>query len=87
MARDVIRRLRQMGIKRLIMLSGDNQSVADAIAAKLDLTEAHGGLMPEDKVELIRKLQAEEGKVAMVGDGVNDAPALANATVGIERVS
>ncbi len=82
-ARDVIRRLRQMGIKRLIMLSGDNQSVADAIAAKLDLTEAHGGLMPEDKVELIRKLQAEEGKVAMVGDGVNDAPALANATVGI----
>lgn len=82
-ARDVIRRLRHMGIKRLIMLSGDNQSVADAIAAKLDLTEARGGLMPEDKVEFICQLQAEEGKVAMVGDGVNDAPALANATVGI----
>jgi Cd2+/Zn2+-exporting ATPase len=82
-AKDVIRRLRRMGIKRLIMLSGDNQSVADAIAAKLDLTDARGALMPEDKVEFIRKLQTEEGKVAMVGDGVNDAPALANATVGI----
>lgn len=82
-ARDVIRRLRSLGVERIIMLSGDNQSVADAIAAKLDLSEAKGGLMPEDKVEFIRAMKAKEGRVAMVGDGVNDAPALANATVGI----
>ncbi len=82
-AEAVIRRLRKLGIKHIIMLSGDNQSVADAIAAKLGLDEAKGGLMPEDKVEIVRALQAREGKVAMVGDGVNDAPALANATVGI----
>ncbi len=82
-AEGVIRRLRALGIKRIIMLSGDNQSVADAIAAKLGLDEAKGGLMPEDKVEIVRGLQAKEGKVAMVGDGVNDAPAMANATVGI----
>ncbi|MCF8506384.1 MAG: heavy metal translocating P-type ATPase [Caulobacter sp.] len=82
-AEGVIRRLRAMGVKRFIMLSGDNQSVADAIAQKLGLDEARGGLMPEDKVEIIRGLKTREGRVAMVGDGVNDAPALANATVGI----
>lgn len=82
-AKAVIRQLRKLGIKRMLMLSGDNQAVADAIAAKLDLNEALGGLMPEDKVEVIRRLKNEEGRVAMIGDGVNDAPALANATVGI----
>lgn len=82
-AQAVIRQLRQLGVKRMLMLSGDNQAVADAIAARLDLNEAMGGLMPEDKVEVIRRLKAEEGRVAMIGDGVNDAPALANATVGI----
>ncbi len=79
----VMRRLRGLGIERIIMLSGDNQSVANSIALQLGLDEARGGLMPEDKVEAIRALQAEEGKVAMVGDGVNDAPAMANAAVGI----
>lgn len=82
-ARDVIRRLKAMGVKRVIMLTGDNQSVADAIAKEVGLTDAKGGLMPEDKVAYIADLQKQEGKVAMVGDGVNDAPALANATVGI----
>lgn len=82
-AKAVIERLRALGIDRIIMLSGDNQSVASAIAVKLGLDEAMGNLMPEDKVEVIRTLKAEEGKVAMVGDGVNDAPAMANATVGI----
>lgn len=82
-AADVIARLRDMGITRIVMLSGDNQSVADTIAAKLGLDEAIGGLMPEDKVRIIRDLKASEGRVAMIGDGVNDAPALANATVGI----
>jgi Cd2+/Zn2+-exporting ATPase len=75
-------RLRQLGISRMIMISGDNQRVADAIAKQVGLDEAWGDLMPEDKVEAIKKLKTED-KVAMVGDGVNDAPAMANATVGI----
>ncbi len=82
-AAQVMAELRQLGIKRLIMISGDNQQVADAVAKTVGLTEAHGDLMPEEKVEAIKKLSREHGKVAMVGDGVNDAPAMANATVGI----
>ena len=82
-AKGVIARLRTLGVKRIIMLSGDNQTVASAVAAELGLDEARGGLMPEDKVSIIKELRASEGKVAMVGDGVNDAPAMANATVGI----
>lgn len=81
-AADTIRRLRGLGIRRMIMLSGDNQGVADAVAREVGLDEARGGLLPEDKVETIRSFAARE-KVAMVGDGVNDAPAMANATVGI----
>jgi Cd2+/Zn2+-exporting ATPase len=82
-AKVVIQRLRQLGIERIIMLSGDNQTVASAVAKALGLDEARGGLMPEDKVSIIKELKAREGKVAMVGDGVNDAPAMANATVGV----
>jgi Zn2+/Cd2+-exporting ATPase len=82
-AKGVIGRLRAMGIRRIVMLSGDNQSVADAIAAKLGLDEAMGGLMPEDKVRIVQEMKGKEGRVAMIGDGVNDAPALANATVGV----
>ncbi len=78
----VIKRLQEIGVRRLIMLTGDNQNVADAIAAKVGLTDAKGGLMPEDKVAFIAEL-AKEGRVAMVGDGVNDAPAMAKATVGV----
>jgi Cd2+/Zn2+-exporting ATPase len=80
-AANVLKRLRALGIKQMIMLSGDNQRVADAIAQKIGLTRAVGGLMPEDKVAAIKALTADG--VAMVGDGVNDAPALANASVGI----
>ena len=82
-AAQVMAELRALGIERLIMISGDNQQVADAVAKTVGLTEARGDLMPEHKVEAIKKLREEHGKVAMVGDGVNDAPAMANATVGI----
>lgn len=82
-AKEVIAQLKQLGIRRMVMLTGDNQSVGDAIARDVGLTDAKGGLMPEDKVAAISELVAQEGKVAMLGDGVNDAPALANATVGI----
>ena len=81
-ARDALAKLHEIGITRMIMISGDNQKVADAIAKDVGLDEAWGDLMPEDKVEAIKKLRSE-GKVAMVGDGVNDAPAMASATVGI----
>ena len=82
-AAQVMAELRALGIERLIMISGDNQSVADAVAQSVGLTEAKGDLMPEQKVEAIKELRKAHGKVAMVGDGVNDAPAMANATVGI----
>ncbi|MEZ4698468.1 MAG: heavy metal translocating P-type ATPase [Rhodothermales bacterium] len=81
-AATVIDRLRRIGIRRMIMISGDNQRVADSIAKAVGLDEARGDLMPNDKVETIKAL-GKEGKVAMVGDGVNDAPAMAYATVGI----
>tara|TARA_R110002072_G_scaffold303078_1_gene492942 strand:- start:25374 stop:27833 length:2460 start_codon:yes stop_codon:yes gene_type:complete len=81
-AKSVISRLRDLGIRRMIMISGDNQRVADAVASAVGLDEARGDLMPDDKVDAIRQLR-QEGGVAMVGDGVNDAPAMANASVGI----
>lgn len=79
----VITRLREMGIRRTIMISGDNQRVVDAVAAQVGIDDAWGDLMPDDKVNAISKLREEEDLVAMVGDGVNDAPAMAHATVGI----
>ena len=81
-APEALKALRELGITRMIMISGDHQRVAEAIASEVGLDEAWGDLMPEDKVEAIRKLRAQD-KVAMVGDGVNDAPAMASATVGI----
>ena len=82
-AKDAITQLRGVGIRRAIMLSGDHQLVATSIAQQVGLTEAWGDLMPDAKVAAIQRLRDEEGQVAMVGDGVNDAPALAHATVGI----
>jgi len=79
----VMAQLRELGIERLIMISGDNQQVADAVSKSVGLTEARGDLMPEQKVDAIKDLRSAHGEVAMVGDGVNDAPAMANATVGI----
>ncbi len=81
-ARSALEQLRAIGIERMIMISGDHQRAAEGIAAQVGIDEAWGDLMPEDKVEAIKKIRAE-AKVAMVGDGVNDAPAMATATVGI----
>lgn len=82
-AREALSRLKDVGIQKMVMLTGDNQKVADAIAAEIGLTDAIGSLLPEQKVEAIQTLAQQEGKVAMVGDGVNDAPAMAKSTVGI----
>ncbi|RMG70383.1 MAG: cadmium-translocating P-type ATPase [Chloroflexi bacterium] len=78
----VVRNLRANGIE-VAMFTGDNPIVAQQIADQLGIQRVHAGLMPEDKVTALRQLQAEVGAVAMVGDGVNDAPALAMAEVGI----
>ncbi|NOZ73985.1 MAG: cadmium-translocating P-type ATPase [FCB group bacterium] len=75
--------LRRLGIKKTIMITGDNKRVAAAIAKEVELSEYYADLLPDDKVVAIRKLMAKYGEVAMVGDGINDAPAMATSTVGI----
>ena len=82
-ARQALAELKASGVKRIVMLTGDNASTARAIAAELGIDEVHADLMPEDKVSAIAQLQAQGHRVAMVGDGINDAPALAKADVGI----
>lgn len=82
-AREATAQLKAAGIRRTVMLTGDNERTAAAIANHAGVDEVFANLMPEDKVQAIERLMAEYGKVGMVGDGVNDAPALARATVGI----
>ncbi|MBM0066483.1 heavy metal translocating P-type ATPase [Alkalicoccobacillus gibsonii] len=82
-SRNVISALHENGIRRTIMLTGDNKGTAHAIAKDIGITNVRAELMPEDKLTQVKQLQAEFGKVAMIGDGVNDAPALAASTVGI----
>ncbi len=81
--KQVLERLHQLGIKKTIMLTGDNEGVARAIATAVGLDEVKAGLLPEDKVKAMEELGQRYGQVAMVGDGVNDAPAMARASVGI----
>jgi Zn2+/Cd2+-exporting ATPase len=78
-----IRALKKEGVKKVVMLTGDNDRVAQAIAKEAGVDEFYANLLPEDKVDIVKMLQAQYGVVAMVGDGVNDAPALAASTVGI----
>ncbi len=82
-ARAVLERLRGLSLGPLVMLTGDNRGVAEAVAREIGVDEVRAGLLPEDKVTAVRALMETHGRLAMVGDGVNDAPALAQATVGI----
>ena len=79
----VIRTLRQIGIEHLVMLTGDNQATAEAIARQTGIDEVHAELLPADKMAVVESLVARYGSVAMVGDGVNDAPAMGLASMGI----
>jgi Cd2+/Zn2+-exporting ATPase len=82
-AAEAIKALHAAGIESVVMLSGDNQRTADSIAKLVGIDEARGDLLPEGKVEAVKALRAKHGSVGMVGDGVNDAPAMATATLGI----
>jgi heavy metal translocating P-type ATPase len=82
-AREALRELKATGIKRLVMLTGDNRATAETVARDLGVDEVRADLLPEDKVKAIGELIAQGHRVAMVGDGINDAPALARANVGI----
>nr|WP_321261378.1 heavy metal translocating P-type ATPase [uncultured Sphaerochaeta sp.] len=81
--KDHLLKLKKLGVKDLVVLSGDNQGTVDLVAKQLGLTEAHGHMLPEDKASFIKKLQNEGRIVAFVGDGVNDSPSLALARIGI----
>jgi Cd2+/Zn2+-exporting ATPase len=75
--------LRGLGVEHLVMLTGDNDDVARNIAGQVGLTEVQAELLPEDKLRIVKTLEGKYSAIAMIGDGVNDAPALATATVGI----
>ncbi len=82
-AKQIIRDLKKLGLKKIIMLTGDNEKTAQAIAKNLGLSAVHAELLPADKVDALEKIKKDYPRVAMVGDGVNDAPALAASFVGI----
>ncbi|MDZ4065074.1 MAG: HAD-IC family P-type ATPase, partial [Coriobacteriia bacterium] len=76
-------RLKALGVRHLVMLTGDNERTAEAVAASVGLSEYRARLLPQDKIQVIEELRERYGSVAMVGDGINDAPALARADIGI----
>lgn len=82
-ARGAVQALHEVGVEKVVMLTGDNERTGRAIARELGIDEIYAELKPEDKVAKVRELSTRYGHVAMVGDGVNDAPALAEATVGV----
>ncbi len=81
--KDTLQALLDLGIQKLVMLTGDNDDVAEQIGQQVGVTDVRANLLPEQKLEAIQQLQNEYGDIAMTGDGINDAPALATATVGI----
>ncbi|NLK99761.1 MAG: heavy metal translocating P-type ATPase [Clostridiales bacterium] len=81
--KDDLQRLKALGVKNLVMLSGDNQGTVDVVSRELGLTEAYGNMLPEDKSAYLKKLKEQGQIVAFVGDGVNDSPSLALADIGI----
>jgi Cd2+/Zn2+-exporting ATPase len=82
-AQGAVAELKRLGVKRIVMLTGDSRQTAEAIAHQAGVDEVYAELLPQDKVRIVAELTARYKRVAMVGDGVNDAPALAAATVGI----
>ena len=80
---ETIEQLRRLGVERIVMLTGDNRGAAESVAARLGINEVHWGLLPADKVEAVRRIQRSAAPVAMVGDGINDAPSLVTADVGV----
>lgn len=82
-SKTVIEELHEIGMKKIIMLTGDNEGTANAIGQQLNVAEVKADLLPQNKLDCIKQLREDYGRVAMIGDGVNDAPALAASTVGI----
>lgn len=82
-ANDALRELRASGVKQIIMLTGDNRHTAELVGAQLGLDQVHAELLPEDKVAMVQKLKDAGHRVAMAGDGINDAPAIATADIGL----
>lgn len=82
-AGDAIRELKELGIKKVAMLTGDSEGTAQAIARQAGIDEYQAMLLPEDKLETVNELKKKYGRIAMVGDGINDAPAMAVANIGV----
>lgn len=82
-APEMIEQLRETGISRIVMLTGDAGPAAQTISKEVGIKEVYAGILPDQKNDIIQKIQQESGKVAMIGDGINDAPALATADIGI----
>jgi Cd2+/Zn2+-exporting ATPase len=82
-SRSAVGALKQLGVKALIMLTGDNEATAQSVAQQVGVTDVRANCLPEDKVAAVKGLRRQYGEVAMVGDGINDAPALASASVGV----
>ena len=82
-ARVVVARLQDLGVRHVVMVTGDHEATGEAVGKEVGVSEVRAGLLPEEKVKVVRELEGRFGPVAMVGDGVNDGPALAAASVGV----